>query len=65
LLTTGESITLYVPCLTLISQKPIFTQIIDEDWRREKFSDLDIVLPANTFNTKINIDNFDDGISWH
>ena len=32
------------------------SQIIDDDWRREKFSDLDIILSSKTVQTKLNLD---------
>jgi len=36
--------------------RPVLTQVIDDEWRREKFTDLDIILASKTVNTKLNID---------
>ena len=35
---------------------PVMSQIIDDDWRREKFSDLDIILSSKTVQIKLNMD---------
>ena len=39
---------------------PVMSQIIDDEWRREKFSDLDIILSSKTVQTKLNIDQGDE-----
>ena len=36
------------------------TQIIDDEWRREKFTDLDIILLSKTVQTKLNMDQGDE-----
>lgn len=38
------------------------TQLIDDDWRREKFTDLDIILSSKTVQAKLNIDSGDEEI---
>ena len=35
-------------------QNPIYTQIIDDNWRKEKFQSLDIILPTKTIQDKLN-----------
>jgi len=40
--------------------KAVYTSIIDDEWRKEKFSDLDIVLPVVAINNKMNFDGFDE-----
>jgi hypothetical protein len=39
--------------------KPIYSDIIDDEWRKEKFEDLDIELPQD-LNIKFSMDNADD-----
>eukprot|EP00347_Sterkiella_histriomuscorum_P003427 403364333 len=41
-------------------QRPILSQIIDDDWRREKFTDLDIILSTKTVQAKLNMDSGDE-----
>ena len=36
------------------------TQIIDDDWRKERFTDLDIILASKTVQAKLNIDSGDE-----
>ena len=38
------------------------SQIIDDDWRKEKFTDLDIILSSKTVQAKLNIDSADEEI---
>lgn len=38
------------------------TQLIDDDWRKEKFTDLDIILSSKTVQAKLNIDSGDEEI---
>ena len=38
------------------------SQIIDDDWRKEKFTDLDIILSSKTVQAKLNIDSGDEEI---
>lgn len=37
-------------------RKPILYDIIDDDWRKEKFTDLDIILSSKTVQAKLNMD---------
>ena len=39
---------------------PVMSQIIDDDWRREKFTDLDIILSSKTVQIKLNMDQGDE-----
>ncbi len=34
--------------------------VIDDEWRAEKFTDLDIILASNTIQRKLSIDNGDE-----
>lgn len=34
--------------------------LIDDEWRREKFNDLDIILTTKTVQAKLNVDNGDE-----
>lgn len=36
------------------------SEIIDDDWRREKFTDLDIILSSKIVQSKLNMDNGDE-----
>ena len=36
------------------------SQIIDDEWRREKFTDLDIILSSKTVQIKLNMDQGDE-----
>ena len=36
------------------------TQVIDDEWRREKFTDLDIIVSNKTVQTKLNMDQGDE-----
>jgi hypothetical protein len=38
------------------------TQLIDDDWKKEKFTDLDIILSSKTVQAKLNIDSGDEEI---
>ena len=41
--------------------RPTLTQIIDDDWRREKFTDLDIILSTKIVQSKLgNLDSAND-----
>ena len=35
---------------------PLYTQIIDDSWRKEKFHNLDIILPAKIIQENLNTD---------
>ena len=35
---------------------PVMSQIIDDEWRKEKFTDLDIILSSKTVQIKLNLD---------
>ena len=37
-------------------RNPVMSQIIDDEWRKEKFTDLDIILSSKTVQTKLNLD---------
>ena len=34
--------------------------LIDDEWRKEKFTDLDIILSTKTVQAKLNLDNGDE-----
>ena len=36
--------------------RPTFSQIIDDEWRKERFTDLDIILTSKIVQTKLNLD---------
>ncbi len=36
---------------------PLHTQIIDDSWRKEKFQNLDIILPAKIISENLNSDH--------
>jgi hypothetical protein len=40
--------------------RPTLSEIIDDDWRREKFTDLDIILSTKIVQSKLNMDNGDE-----
>lgn len=41
-------------------RRPVLTQIIDDEWRKEKFTDLDIILTSKIVQTKLNLDQGDE-----
>ena len=40
--------------------RPTLADVIDDDWRRERFTDLDIILSTKIVQSKLNIDNGDE-----
>ena len=36
------------------------SMLIDDEWRKEKFTDLDIILSTKTVQAKLNLDNGDE-----
>ena len=40
--------------------RPTLSQIIDDEWRKERFTDLDIILTSKIVQTKLNLDQGDD-----
>jgi hypothetical protein len=40
--------------------RPVLTQVIDDEWRKEKFTDLDIILTSKIVQTKLNLDQGDE-----
>ena len=43
-----------------IRQRPTLSEIVDDDWRRERFTDLDIILSTKIVQSKLNMDNGDE-----
>ena len=41
-------------------RSPVMSQIIDDEWRREKFTDLDIIVSSKTVQIKLNMDQGDE-----
>ena len=40
--------------------RPALTQVIDDEWRKERFTDLDIILTSKIVQTKLNLDQGDE-----
>jgi hypothetical protein len=40
--------------------RPTLADVIDDDWRRERFTDLDIILSTKIVQSKLNVDNGDE-----
>ena len=43
-----------------VRYRPTLADVIDDDWRRERFTDLDIILSTKIVQSKLNVDNGDE-----